>query len=56
LYGWYQMDLNLAEIGLVGPFDFESNYKIPNAAWEQLQLKAAEQNLNVTSAFEQNPL
>lgn len=56
LYGWYQMDVNLAETGLLGPFDFGSDWIVPKPAWNQLKLKAAELDLNVNSAFEQTPL
>jgi hypothetical protein len=55
-YGWYQLDVNIAEAGLVGPFDFDKEYHIPNAAWDQLRIKAAEQNLNIANAFEICPL
>ena len=55
-FGWYQLDINLAENGLVGPFDFAPNHKIPNAAWDQLRIKAAEQKLDVESAFERTSL
>jgi hypothetical protein len=55
-FGWYQLDVNIAEMGLVGPFDFDKDSHIPNAAWDQLRIKAAEQKLNIENAFEICPL
>ena len=42
---WYQDSINLFESLLVGPFDFEDGYHVPDEAWKQLLKKAAESNL-----------
>jgi hypothetical protein len=55
-FGWYQLDVNIAEMGLVGPSDFDKDSHIPNAACDQLRIKAAEQHLNIKNAFEICPL
>jgi len=39
---WYQDDLNLFDLKLVGPFDFDKGHKVPDAAWKEL-LALAEQ-------------
>jgi hypothetical protein len=55
-YAWYQHDVNIAENALVGPFDFAKEHTIPNEAWDRLQEKAAEQKVDVSSAFERLPI
>jgi hypothetical protein len=52
-YFWYQMEVNLRDDMIVGPFEFEREpmWTIPNQAWETLIARATEmeiepQNMN----------
>lgn len=46
-YGWYQKGVNLMERGLYGPFDFQAQYRIPKEAWDALESKAEDENVNI---------
>ena len=42
-YMWYQDTFNLFDAMIVGPFHFEDNFRVPEAAWATL-LKSAEES------------
>ena len=50
-FEWESIDINVADQALVGPFDFETNQTIPTEVWDHFKIKAAEENLDVSSAF-----
>ena len=37
---WYELEINLAEDGLIGPFDFEANHHIGKKVWDSLKAEA----------------
>lgn len=34
--GWYQLEINIIEGGVFGPFNFETRFTVPKQAWEAL--------------------
>ena len=44
---WYQDTLNLYEAMIVGPFDFENTFRVPEAAWKALLKGAGESRIYV---------
>jgi hypothetical protein len=39
-YAWYQREINLAELKLHGPFDFDVNFTIESKEWDALKTAA----------------
>ena len=37
---WYELQINLAEDGIIGPFDFEPNHRIGDIIWSNLTTEA----------------
>ena len=44
---WYQDTLNLFDAMIVGPFDFENAFRVPETAWKTLLKSAGESRINV---------
>ena len=59
---WYQLETNIAEDGIIGPFNFTSingePYRIPNKIWKELEneIKAEQLEIDITDLRKVNPL
>ena len=53
---WYELDINLAEDGLVGPFNFDSNYRINEKVWTLLKEEAELQDVDTDDLEQIIPL
>mmetsp|Transcript_13167 Transcript_13167/g.31418 ORF Transcript_13167/g.31418 Transcript_13167/m.31418 type:complete len:1848 (-) Transcript_13167:281-5824(-) len=47
-YAWYQKEINLAEDGIEGPFEFDKGLLIPNKIWEAIRRIAAKRQIDIT--------
>ena len=48
-YAWYQKEVNLAEDGITGPFEFDKDYTIPTQIWNEVIMTAPTMKVNVTN-------
>ena len=59
---WYQLETNIAEDGIIGPFNFTSingePYRIPNHIWKEFENEITEEKLDIdiTDLRKVNPL
>ena len=42
---WYQDTINLFDVMVMGPFDFEDGFRVPESAWNTLLRKAKESRI-----------
>jgi len=56
IYFWYQDTIDLLESMVVGPFNFDTSYKIPTYAWETLLRRADEMGIRVQNVDRVVPL
>jgi hypothetical protein len=53
---WYQDTINVFQLKIYGPFDFEKGYHIPKEAWKALEAAAEEQRIYVGGLNRKVPL
>ena len=53
-HAWYQKEVNLAEDGVTGPFNFNNDFTIPQTVWKEVQQAAPSMKLNVNNIHIKN--
>ena len=53
---WYQKPIELFDLAISGPFDFEPGYKIPDSNFEELQREADKRNVDASDVDAVSPL
>ncbi len=53
---WYQKPIELFDLAISGPFNFEPGYKIPDTNFEELQREASKRNIDASDVDAVSPL